>query len=68
MIDHRLAAHDLPGLGRLVVAHWQGTLTVWSFTRPGPLPDTVRDALTDLLERIVSRGPWAGSDPPRRGT
>ena len=39
MIDRRLAgrAGDPPGPGRLVVAHWQGTLTVWSFTRPGPL-------------------------------
>jgi AcrR family transcriptional regulator len=69
MIDRRLAGrHDLPSLGRLVVAHWQGTLTVWSFTRPGPLSETVRDALTDLLERIVSRAPWAGSDPVARGT
>ena len=71
MIDRRLAgrAGDPTGLGRLVVAHWQGTLTVWSFTRPGPLSDTVRDALTDLLElATVSRAPWAGSDPPRRET
>jgi hypothetical protein len=52
MIDRRLAgpSGNSPGLGRLVVAHWQGTLTVWSFTRPGPLSDTVHDALTDLLE------------------
>ena len=55
MIDHRLVdrAGDSPGIGRLVVAHWQGTLTLWSFTRPGPLSDTVRDALTDLLERVA---------------
>ena len=55
MINRRLAgrADDSPGLGRLVVAHWQGTLTVWSFTRPGPLSDTVRDALTDLLQLVA---------------
>ena len=69
MIDRRLTerAGDTSGLGRLIVAHWQGALTVWSFTRPGPLSETVRDALTDLLQ-LVSRAPWAGSDPPRRGT
>ena len=64
MIDRRLAgqtAADPPGLGRLVVAHWQGTLTVWSFTRPGPLPDAVRDALTDLLEIVVPRRGGRGS-------
>jgi AcrR family transcriptional regulator len=69
MIDRRFAkrAGVPPGLGRLVVAHWQGTLTVWSFTRPGPLSDTVRIALTDLLDLVVPRrgrpkptGPSAG--------
>jgi AcrR family transcriptional regulator len=57
MIDRRIAARpgDRPALGRLVVAHWQGTLTTWSFTRPGPLADTVRGALTDLLELIAPR-------------
>jgi AcrR family transcriptional regulator len=39
------------GLGELVVAHWQGTLTVWSFTRSSPLDVAVRAALTDLLSR-----------------
>lgn len=57
MIDRRLSgrAGDPPGLGRLVVAHWQGTLTVWSFTRPNPLPATVADALTDLLDLVAPR-------------
>jgi AcrR family transcriptional regulator len=41
------------GLGRLVVATWQGTLTVWSFTREGPVVDTVRRTLEDLLARLV---------------
>lgn len=54
-IEERLT--DAPGgpegLGELVVAHWQGTLTVWSFTRPGPLPTFVRHCLDDLLRRIL---------------
>jgi AcrR family transcriptional regulator len=49
------------GLGRLVVATWQGTLTVWSFTREGPVVDTVRRTLEDLLARLVSDpAPWRG--------
>jgi AcrR family transcriptional regulator len=41
------------GLGELVVAHWQGTLTLWSFTRPGPLPAFVRQSLDELLRRVL---------------
>lgn len=54
-IEERLAeAHGGPaGLGGLVVAHWQGTLTVWGFTRRGPLPDFVRHSLDELLGRIL---------------
>lgn len=58
-IEERLA--DAPGgpagLGELVVAHWQGTLTVWGFTRPGPLPAYVRRCLDDLLRRILPAAP-----------
>jgi AcrR family transcriptional regulator len=54
-IEQRLV--DAPGgssgLGELVVAHWQGTLTMWGFTRPGPLPAFVRDSLEALLQRIL---------------
>jgi AcrR family transcriptional regulator len=54
-IEQRLA--DAPGgaegLGELVVAHWQGTLTVWSFTRPGPLQAVVRRSLENLLGRVL---------------
>jgi AcrR family transcriptional regulator len=54
-IEERLP--DAPGgatdLGVLVIAHWQGTVTVWGFTRPGPLPAVVRGALELLLERIL---------------
>lgn len=54
-IEERLV--DAPGgsagLGALVVAHWQGTLTVWGFTRPGPLPVFVRHSLDELLRRLL---------------
>jgi AcrR family transcriptional regulator len=54
-IEQRLgdASDGAEGLGELVVAHWQGTLTVWSFTRPGPLPDVVRRSLETLLRRVA---------------
>jgi AcrR family transcriptional regulator len=48
-------------LGRLVVATWQGTLTVWSFTRDEPVVDVVRYTLEELLGRLI---PEAGR---RRG-
>jgi AcrR family transcriptional regulator len=41
------------GVGELVVAYWQGTLTVWSFTRDGAVVAMVRRSLTSLLERLV---------------
>ena len=40
------------GLGLLVIAQWQGTLTVWSFMRPAPLKDAVQSALEDLFRRL----------------
>jgi AcrR family transcriptional regulator len=46
-------------LGRLVVATWQGTLTVWSFDRGAPVVDVVRDTLEELLGRLLP-------EPPRR--
>jgi AcrR family transcriptional regulator len=53
-VEQRLAAAPggPAGLGALVVAHWQGTLTLWGFTRDAPLPDVVRSTLTDLLNRL----------------
>jgi AcrR family transcriptional regulator len=51
------------GLGALVVAHWQGTLTVWGFIRPGPLPEFVRRSLEELLRRIL---PTTSTAPARR--
>lgn len=41
------------GLGELVVAHWQGTVLLWSFTRRAPLPVAVRRSLTALLPRLL---------------
>jgi AcrR family transcriptional regulator len=35
--------------GMLVLAQWQGTLTVWSFTREAPIEDMVRRNLREFL-------------------
>jgi AcrR family transcriptional regulator len=53
-IERRLApARGGPdGLGELVVAQWQGTLTVWGFTRSTSLDTAVRSSLHDLLTRL----------------
>lgn len=40
-------------LGPLVVAQWQGALTIWGFTRQAPLDETIRTMLTNLLRRIA---------------
>ena len=52
-VDERLGRRPGrdPGLGELVVAQWQGTLIVWSFTRSGPLPTVVRRSLEAFLDR-----------------
>lgn len=54
-VEQRLgdAPAGTDGLGELVVAHWQGTLTVWSFTRRAPLRAEVRRSVTSLLERLT---------------
>jgi AcrR family transcriptional regulator len=54
-VEARLAGSPTneAGLGGLVVATWQGTLTVWSFSREAPVVDTVRRTLEDLLARLV---------------
>lgn len=66
IIDQRLAdaTDGSTALGELVVAHWQGSLTVWGFTRPGPLPDFVRRSLEALLRRVLDPSP--GTAPTRR--
>jgi AcrR family transcriptional regulator len=43
------------GLGRVVIAQWQGTLTVWSFLRHAPLKDAVQTSLEDLFTRLGVR-------------
>ena len=55
-VDRRLPhpPGSIAGLGPLVVAFWQGSLTVWSFTRPAPAATVVRQALVDLLSRLVA--------------
>ena len=54
-------------LGRLVVATWQGTLTVWSFTRDAPVVDVVRDTLGELLGRLLPEPPRGRARARRRG-
>jgi AcrR family transcriptional regulator len=51
-VERRLGPDAAAGLGQLVVAHWQGTLTVWSFTREAPLTVFVDAALRTLLARL----------------
>ncbi|MGE3619729.1 MAG: TetR family transcriptional regulator [Acidimicrobiia bacterium] len=62
-VERRLA--DAPGgpagLGELVVAQWQGTLTVWGFTRPGRVDVVVRRALDALLDRVLGPAAVDGS-------
>ncbi len=53
MVDRRLGLSGASRIGHLVVTHWQGALTIWGFTRPGPLPEVVRGVITDLLGRIT---------------
>ncbi|MGW0230962.1 TetR family transcriptional regulator [Actinopolymorpha singaporensis] len=42
----------VPGLGELVVAQWQGSLTLWGFRRQSDAVTAVRRALDTLLARI----------------
>jgi AcrR family transcriptional regulator len=51
-VQRRLEPAAPDGIGELVVAHWQGTLTIWGFTRATPLSEAVRSALTALLTRL----------------
>lgn len=47
-----------PTVGPIVVAYWQGLVTVWAFTRAEPITTLVRSRVADLLARLV---------PPDRG-
>lgn len=51
-VDARLD-EAAPAIGHLVVAQWQGTVTVWGFTRKGRLDHAIRNALSQLLVRIT---------------
>ena len=56
-IERRLVGRSrdrsrVAGLGMLVVAQWQGTLTVWGFRRHAPLPDAIRSSLEELFVRL----------------
>ncbi|MDQ3544870.1 MAG: TetR/AcrR family transcriptional regulator [Actinomycetota bacterium] len=67
-VEQRLT--DAPGggdgLGGLVVTHWQGTLTVWSFTRSGPLQTVVRRSMETLLARVLGIANHGAAAPRRR--
>ncbi|HEV7759914.1 MAG TPA: helix-turn-helix domain-containing protein [Acidimicrobiales bacterium] len=41
-----------PGVGRLVVAQWQGSLTVWQFHREGDLAVALGTAVASLLTAL----------------
>lgn len=67
-IERRLGAGDAEvaggpaGLGPLVVAQWQGAVTVWGFTREAPIDEVVRTMLRALLRRLTTQ-PSAPPDP-----
>jgi AcrR family transcriptional regulator len=54
-IEARLAdgPATVAGLGPQILAQWQGTLTIWSFTRQEPIQAMVRRNLDDLLEGLL---------------
>jgi AcrR family transcriptional regulator len=54
-LDRRLSRAPglAPGLGELLVAYWQGTLTVWSFRRDDDVVTAVRGALEAFFNRLV---------------
>jgi AcrR family transcriptional regulator len=70
-VERRLEGAE-PGVGRLVVAQWQGSLTVWQFHREGDLDVALGTAVASLLTALgfpVSpprrRRRRRGTPPPR---
>lgn len=59
-VERRLPEAD-PGVGRLVVALWQGSVTVWQFQRRGDLDVALGRAVADLLTAL-----GFPVSPPRR--
>jgi AcrR family transcriptional regulator len=66
-IERRLepAPGAAAGLGVLVVAQWQGMLTVWGFLRGEPLRTAVRRSLEELLTRLRIESPPPPDAPTR---
>ena len=56
LVSRRRDRDRVADLGRLVIAQWQGTLTVWSFMRHAPLKNAVKSSLEDLFERLRISG------------
>lgn len=60
-VERRLPAAP-PGVGRLVVALWQGSLTVWQFQRRGALDVALAEAVAALLVALgFAVGPESGT-------
>lgn len=59
-VERRLPGAE-PGVGRLVVAQWQGSLTVWQFHREGDLDVALGTAVAALLTAL-----GYPVSPPRR--
>jgi AcrR family transcriptional regulator len=70
-VERRLEGVE-PGVGRLVVAQWQGSLTVWQFHREGDLDVALGEAVAALLTALGftvtpprRRRRRRGTPPPR---
>lgn len=70
-VERRLVGAE-PGVGRLVVAQWQGSLTVWQFHREGDLDVALGRAVAALLTALGftvapprRRRRRPGTPPPR---
>jgi AcrR family transcriptional regulator len=54
-LGRRLARPADPVLGRMLVVHWQGSLSLWGFRRQAPLADAVRADLEAFVARVTRR-------------
>ena len=66
-VERRLPGAE-PGVGRLVVAQWQGSLTVWQFHREGELDVALGEAVAALLDALGFPVSRPRAPRRRRGT